>query len=116
MWIRVDLSEKNPALVSLLENPGQTIFLDTNFFIPPDRSKIGAKPISFQKYCEIWLEPVFDSFLDLAVHESVYDELVADNVKRYADTKCQESPPKLTIYSDTDLNAAGTVTKPENTF
>lgn len=106
MQMRVDLSERNPALVSLLENPRQTIFLDANFLIPPDRTKIGAKPISFQKYCEIWLEPVFDSFLDLAMHESVYGELVAGNVKRYADSKCQESPPKLTIYFDESLNAA----------
>lgn len=103
--MRVDLSERNPALVSLFEKPGQTIFLDANIFIPPDRTIIGAKPISFQKYCEIWLEPVFDSFPDLAMHESVYDELVADNVKRYADAKRQESPPKLTIYFDADLNA-----------
>lgn len=104
--MRVDLNEKNPALVSLLENSEQTIFLDANFIIPPDRTKIGAKPISFEKYCEIWLEPVFDTFPDLAIHESVYDELVAGNVKNYADSKCQESPPKLTIYFDAGLNAA----------
>lgn len=103
--MRVDLGGRNPALVSLLNHPRQTIFLDANFLIPPDRTKIGAKPIPFQKYCEIWLEPVFDSFLDLAIHESVYGELVADHVKKYADTKCQGSPPRLTIYSDADLNA-----------
>lgn len=104
--MRIDLNERNPALVSLLENAEQTIFLDANFLIPPDRTKIGAKPISFEKYCEIWLEPVFDTFPDLAMHESVYDELVAGNVKNYADSKCQESPPKLTIYFDAGLNAA----------
>ena len=68
----VDLSKRNLALVSLFENPRQTIFLDANFLIPPDRTKVGAKPISFQKYREIWLDPVFDSFPNLAVHESVY--------------------------------------------
>ncbi len=99
----VDLSKRNLALVSLFENPRQTIFLDANFLIPPDRTKVGAKPISFQKYREIWLDPVFDSFPNLAVHESVYGELVTDNVKRYADAKCQESPPGLTVYSDTGL-------------
>ena len=86
----VDLSKRNLALVSLFENPRQTIFLDANFLIPPDRTKVGAKPISFQKYREIWLDPV-------------YGELVTDNVKRYADAKCQESPPGLTVYSDTGL-------------
>lgn len=104
MPMRVDLSEKNPALVSLFENPGQTIFLDANFLIPPDRTRLGAKPISFRKYCEVWLDPVFDSFSDLAVHESVYGELVAEHVKGYADAKCQELPPKLTVYSNAGLN------------
>lgn len=104
--MRIDLSEKNPALVSLFENPGQTIFLDANFLIPPDRTKVGAKPISFQRYCEIWLDPVFDSFPDLAMHESVYGELVEDHVKRYADEKCQESPPGLTVHSDAGLSTA----------
>ena len=104
--MKVDFKEKNPALVSLFENPGQTIFLDANFLIPPDRTKVGAKSVPFLKYCEIWLDPVFDSFSDLAMHESVYGELVEDHVKRYADVKCQESPPGLKVYSDTDLNAA----------
>ncbi len=44
MRMKVDFKEKNPALVSLFENPGQTIFLDANFLIPPDRTKVGAKP------------------------------------------------------------------------
>lgn len=102
--MRVDLSERNPALISLFEHSEQTIFLDANFLIPPDRTRVGAKPIAFQKYCEIWLDPVFDSFSNLAVHESVYDELVSDNVKLYADTKCRELPPRLVVHSDTGLN------------
>ena len=95
--MKVDFKEKNPALVSLFENSGQTIFLDANFLIPPDRTKVGAKPVSFLKYCEIWLDPVFDSFSDLAMHESAYGELVEEPVKRYADAKCQESPPGLKV-------------------
>ena len=78
--MKVDFKEKNPALVSLFENSGQTIFLDANFLIPPDRTKVGAKPVSFLKYCEIWLDPVFDSFSDLAMHESAYGELVEEPV------------------------------------
>lgn len=103
--MRVDVAERNSALVSLFKNPRQTIFLDANFLIPPDRTKVGAKPIAFQKYREIWLDPVFDSFPNLAMHESVYSELVVDNVKIYTDAKRQELPPKLMMYSDTDLNA-----------
>lgn len=63
--MRVDTSNPNKALCSLLENNNQTIFLDANFLIPPDRSKMGVKAIPFQKYSEIWLEPIFDSFPNL---------------------------------------------------
>ncbi len=105
--MKVDIREKNTALVSLFENPGQTIFLDANFLIPPDRSRIdkNVKPVPFQKYCEIWLDPIFDEFSGFAMHESVYDELVKDNVKLYADSKKQKTPPRLKVYTDSGLNA-----------
>ncbi len=102
--MKINLLCKNPALVSLFENPAQTIFLDTNFLIPPDRSKVGARPIALQKYCEIWLEPIFDAFSNLSIHESVYQELVADHAKKYIDNKCRASPPKLVIYSNSILS------------
>lgn len=59
--MRVDVEKKNPALESLFTDPEQTIFLDANFFIPPDRSRMGTKPIPFLKFCEIWLDPIFDA-------------------------------------------------------
>lgn len=36
--MRVDTKEINPAFQSIKQNPDQTVFLDANFFIPPDRS------------------------------------------------------------------------------
>lgn len=45
--MRVDVQKKNPALESVFAAPEQTIFLDANFFIPPDRSVMGTKPIPF---------------------------------------------------------------------
>lgn len=51
--MRVDVEKKNPALESLFTDPEQTIFLDANFFIPPDRSRMGTKPIPFLKFCEM---------------------------------------------------------------
>lgn len=107
--MKVDLSEQNSALVSLFENPKQTIFLDANFLIPPDRTSVGARPIAFQKYREIWLDPIFESFPNLVIHESVYDELVADDVKTYADTKLQGQPLGLRMYKDADLDAVEAV-------
>lgn len=104
--MRVDVEKKNPALESLFTDPEQTIFLDANFFIPPDRSRMGTKPIPFLKFCEIWLDPIFDAFPNLAIHESVYHELVADAVKKYADERQSENPSRLRVYKDAELNEA----------
>lgn len=102
--MRVNILTKNAALSRLLEDETQTIFLDANFLIPPDRSHLGTKPIPFQKYSEIWLDPIFDAFPNLAIHESVYAELVEVNVKSYADVKYSESPTKLRVYLDAELS------------
>ena len=84
--------------------PEQTIFLDANFFIPPDRSVMGTKPIPFLKFCEIWLDPIFDVFPNLAIHESVYRELVTDMVRDYVDSRQKEKPPRLRVYTDAELS------------
>ena len=39
----------------------------------------------------------------MAIHESVYNELVASAVKEYADAKQTESPSRLRVYSDAEL-------------
>lgn len=101
--MKVDTRNKNKALESLFADPTQVVFLDANFFIPPDRSGLKVKPISFPKFCEIWLDPIFEEFSNLAIHESVYNELVASAVKAYADTRQAENPPKLRVYSDAEL-------------
>jgi len=74
--VRVDVLNKNGSVESILENPDQIILLDTNFLISPDRSNLGARVILFKHYCQIWLDPLFEMFPNLAVHESVYDELI----------------------------------------
>ena len=99
--MKVDTRNKNKALESLFADPAQIVFLDANFFIPPDRSelmdrsRIKVKAISFPKFCEIWLDPIFEEFPNLAIHESVYNELVASAVKEYADAKQTESPSTI---------------------
>lgn len=107
--MKVDTRNKNKALESLFANPAQIVFLDANFFIAPDRSgltersRIKVQAIPFPKFCEIWLDPIFEEFPNLAIHESVYNELVASAVKAYADAKQTENPPKLRVYSDAEL-------------
>ena len=38
--MKVDTKEVNPAFQSIIQNPGQKVFLDIKFFIPPDRSEV----------------------------------------------------------------------------
>lgn len=38
--MRVDTKDINPAFLDIIRNPAQRIFLDANFFISPDRSKV----------------------------------------------------------------------------
>lgn len=38
--MKVDTKEVNPAFQSIIQNPGQKVFLDANFFILPDRSEV----------------------------------------------------------------------------
>ena len=101
--MNVNTKDINPALASLFKDCEQVVFLDANLFIVPDRSKIGARPIAFQKYQEYWLEPLFDAFPNLAVHESVYAELVEGAVKAFADEKKEEGPTKLRVFKDSEL-------------
>lgn len=102
--MKVDTKEVNPAFLSIIENPMQKVFLDANFFIPPDRSKVAkVKAYSFANFKECWLVPLLSEFSELAIHESVYEELVADSVKNYADEQVASNPPKLMIHYDSEL-------------
>ena len=103
--MRVNTKEVNPAFESIIQNPEQIIFLDANFFIPPDRSKIkNVKPYPFEHFKDNWLVPLMAEFSGLSVHESVYDEFVAEKVKEYANEQSNACSQKLTIYYDSELN------------
>ena len=78
--MKVDTKEANPAFLSIIQNPSQKVFLDANFFIPPDRSEVAKiRAYSFNDFKECWLIPLLNEFGGLVIHESVYDELVAAN-------------------------------------
>lgn len=103
--MKVDTKEVNPAFQSIIQNPGQKVFLDANFFIPPDRSDVAkVRAYSFTDFKECWLIPLLSEFAGLAIHESVYDELVADSVKEYADEQTSCIPSKLRIHYDSELS------------
>lgn len=106
--MKVDLSRQNDAFITLIRNPETVLVVDANFFIPPDRTRIGAQePYSFQKFREVWVEPVRSVFVNIAVHEAVVDELVAPDVQAYVQPLLASHViPRLILLRDTDLDAS----------
>lgn len=105
--VKVNTKEVNPALISLFEDGSQLIFLDANCLIVPDRSNSvrDARPISFEKYREYWLAPLFDAFPNLAIHETVYEELIMPSLRCFIDDKISTVPAKLRVRRDSELNS-----------
>lgn len=101
--MKVKLVEANPSLISILKNPNQIITLDANFLIPPNRTKITKRGF-FLQFKRVWLEPILTAFPLIAIHESVYDELVVANLREYVQALKDENPPRIIIHSDTTLN------------
>lgn len=102
MIVRVD--SPNPALIEILRSPNQILTLDANVLIPSRRSAVGWG-FSFSDYKEIWLDPLFSSFSNLAVHEAVLEELVDSSIRSYVQSMLDSSPPRLIIHSDSNLTA-----------
>jgi len=72
--------------------------------LSPDRRPITKKGIGFGKFIESWLDPIFSVFPNLAIHKSVYDELVEISPKNYVDAKREGNPPGIIIHKDSSLN------------
>lgn len=64
--MKVNISDANPALVSLFENPNQVISLDANILIPPNRNRICKMGFGYPLFKDIWLDPLtnYDPKLD----------------------------------------------------
>ena len=101
--MKVNLTYPNPALISIIEDPGQIITLDANFLIAPDRRPITTNGIGFEPFKSIWLDPIFSAFPNLAIHESVYGELVGISPRNYVDSKRDSVPPGIIIHKDSSL-------------
>lgn len=101
--MKVNLTHPNPALISIIEDPEQIITLDANFLMAPDRRPITKRPIGFEQFREIWLDPIFSIFPNLAIHEYVYDELVGVSPRNYVDSKRDTIPPEIIIHKDSSL-------------
>jgi len=103
--MKINLSSFNPALKSIINEPNQIITLDANLLIPPDRSRYNRVPIfPFEKFRQTWLDPLFEAFPNLAIHEAVYEEIISPIVKNYIDQKINNDPSQLVVHKDSLLN------------
>jgi len=101
--MNISLASANPAMVSIFKDPHQIITLDANFIIPPYR-RAARFEIAFPKFKTIWLDPIFDTFHNLAIHEAVYDEFIDDSIKSFVDRQIHDRSPKLIIHTDASLS------------
>jgi hypothetical protein len=101
--MKINTNSSNPALISIIKDPEQVITLDANFLIPPSRSQFTKRGIEFNKFREIWLDPIFEAFPNLAIHEAVYGELVDVSPQNYVDEKHGNEPPSIIIHRDSSL-------------
>lgn len=60
------------SLQELLDKP---ILFDANIFMVGAEKRPSNKNFSFQRMTEVYLKPLFESFSDIYVHQTVYDEL-----------------------------------------
>jgi len=102
----VSTASQSPSFLTLIQNPTDIITLDSNFFIPPDRTEDfpQARRFKFDNFKSIWLEPLFNTLPQLAIHEAVYNELLGSS-KNYVDNDLLGVCPKqIVIFSDSNLS------------
>lgn len=102
--MKINIQKPNPALISIFEDPNQMITLDANFLIPPYR-KHANRGFSFSQFKEVWLDPIFSAFPNLAIHEAVYEELLQSSVQNYVKDLLGEKPAKIILHKDSDLTS-----------
>ncbi len=99
----------NQYFIDLLINMNQTVVIDANLIIPPNRSDIYLKnqaypELSFQKYANTFLNPMIRIFPKIAIHEAVYKEISNQiSIKEYIDAKIDEK--SIVLLEDRDLNS-----------
>lgn len=63
---------KKTALHNLLNKP---VLFDANIFMVGISERISDKNCSFDNMKKLYIEPLFESFTDIYIHEEVYKEL-----------------------------------------
>ena len=101
--MKVNDTDANPAMISLFENANQIITLDTNILMPQFRGVIG-KGYTFDRYKQVFLDPLFSCFPRLAIHEAVRREFIEESIHNYIEGKINSSPPQLLVHNDITLS------------
>ncbi|MFF2878140.1 hypothetical protein ACFVR2_17645 [Gottfriedia sp. NPDC057991] len=101
---KVNISERNEALVSLIENYAQVIPMDACILIPPNRQKENSSipEIDFKLYKKLWLDPIFLTFPYLAIHEAVLKECFTP-ADLYSFLTGEIAKNRLVLLSDNNL-------------
>ncbi|MBK5252990.1 MAG: hypothetical protein JJE03_00735 [Peptostreptococcaceae bacterium] len=97
----------NQEFIELLKDKSQTVIIDANLIIPPDRSDLDLKNsaslnIPFEKYKDAFIEPLLSVFSNVAIHEAVYREISeTEIIKKYIDIKITSG--EIILLKDDDL-------------
>jgi hypothetical protein len=102
----VNTQDRNEAVISLINDKSQLITVDANFFIPPDRAKEASniKAFNFEKFKEIWITPLINTFPNIAIHEAVHSEILGAPLT-FVDSLLKEPNRRLILLLDSELSA-----------
>ena len=73
---------KKTPLHDLLNKP---VLFDANIFMVGIEDRISNKNCSFENMKQLYIQPLFESFTDIYIHNEVYKEL-DENAKKMVDT------------------------------
>ncbi|MGG5252412.1 hypothetical protein ACQYAD_02605 [Neobacillus sp. SM06] len=110
---KVNTSNQNSALVSLIQDSNQILPVDANFFIAFDRSKLSSslRPIDFITFQKMWINPLLSTFPNLSIHESVYDEITVNySAQKFIDKQIGKYQQPL-LLSDSELDENGEIVR-----
>lgn len=98
----------NQSFIDFLNHRNQTVVIDANLIIPPDRSSLKknsprALSMDFNDYKDCFLEPLFKIIPNIAIHEAVYEEICnSRSIRTYIDYKIENG--EIVLLRDEDLS------------
>ena len=99
--MKIEYEKSNSAFHSIISDPSQTITIDANILIPPDR---GTIMFPIHNYNRNWIQPLFLAFPNIAIHEAVFEEVIGQALKDIVNNAINSNPPKLCLHRDCELS------------